>query len=118
MQPLEPTISEPASSRSLRLREILHHVAHLLPAQGPIGVFVHHNTLHAFEDLPFEQAVAEAAEIFRAEPFMKEEAYREQLRTGRILEIDVEDVIAEERDSALLPQYGITRRTLQSCTST
>lgn len=105
--------SEPAHRRPHRLLEILHHVSHLLPAQGPIGVFVHHNTLHAFEDRPFEQAVAEAARMFDAEPYMKEEAYREQLRRGRILEYDIEDVIAEEVDSVLLPQFGITRRTLQ-----
>jgi uncharacterized protein len=74
MQPLETT-SEPAHSRSHRLHEALHHVAHLLPAQGPIGVFVHHNTLHAFEDQPFEQAVAEAARMFGAEPYMSEAAY-------------------------------------------
>ncbi|MBS1828727.1 MAG: DUF2309 domain-containing protein [Acidobacteria bacterium] len=112
MQPLE-TLSEPAHSRSHRLHEILHHVAHLLPVQGPIGVFVHHNTLHAFEDRTFEDAVSEAARIFGAEPYMKEEAYREQLRRGRILEFDIEEVIAEEPDSVLLPQFGITRRTLQ-----
>ncbi len=112
MQPLETT-SEPAHSRSHRLHEALHHVAHLLPAQGPIGVFVHHNTLHAFEDQPFEQAVAEAARMFGAEPYMSEAAYREQLRRGRILECDIEEVTAEEPDSDLLPQFGITRRTLQ-----
>ncbi len=39
--------------------EAVEKIAHLLPAQGPIGVFIHHNTLHAFEHLPFEEAVAD-----------------------------------------------------------
>jgi len=112
MQRLESP-SQPAPPRSRRLHEVLHHVCHLLPVQGPIGVFVHHNTLHSFEDRPFEEAVTEAARIFGAEPYMREEAYREQLRRGRILEYDIEDVIAEEVDSVLLPQFGITRRSLQ-----
>jgi hypothetical protein len=34
--------------RLARLRQAVEHAAHLLPMQGPIGVFVHHNTLHAF----------------------------------------------------------------------
>jgi hypothetical protein len=46
--------------RQEKLRQAIDHVAHFLPKQGPIGVFVHHNTLHAFEELPFEQAVIEA----------------------------------------------------------
>src|SRR5216117_4258071 len=55
-----------------RLRQALDHAAHLLPMQGPIGVFVHHNTLHAFQDSPFEEAVLEAAQLFGAEPYMSE----------------------------------------------
>ena len=59
-----------AAGRLVRLRSAVEHAAHLLPRQGPIGVFVHHNTLHAFEDLPFEQAVIEASHLFGAEPYM------------------------------------------------
>lgn len=28
------------------ITDAIEHAAHLLPAQGPIGVFIHHNTLH------------------------------------------------------------------------
>ena len=44
------------AGRRQAIREAVDHAAHYLPAQGPIGVFVHHNTLHAFEDQPFEEA--------------------------------------------------------------
>ena len=43
-------------SSSLRtLARVIDRVAELLPAQGPISIFIHHNTLHAFEHLPFEE---------------------------------------------------------------
>jgi uncharacterized protein YbcC (UPF0753/DUF2309 family) len=66
------------------LEEILHRAAHLLPAQGPIGVFIHHNTLHAFEHLPFDDAVRTGAQVFGCEPYLPENRYREELRRGRI----------------------------------
>ena len=63
-----------ALSRRDKLREIVDRTAHLLPAQGPIGVFIHHNPLHAFEHLPFECAVLEASQLYGAEPYMAEAA--------------------------------------------
>lgn len=36
--------SSPKTSRSEHLRHIVEHAAHRLPAQGPIGVFIHPNT--------------------------------------------------------------------------
>lgn len=67
-----------------RLRHVIDHAAHVLPAQGPITVFIHHNILHAFEDLPFEQAVVEGGRIFGCQPFLTEERYRAELGRGRI----------------------------------
>jgi len=89
---------------------VLQHVAHFLPAQGPIGVFIHHNTLHAFQHLPFEKAVVEASELFQTEPYMTEEQYRECMRNGRIRAEDLEAVLAREVDAEIVP--SLQRRDL------
>ena len=100
-----------APPREHRLREAVQRAAHLLPAQGPIGVFIHHNTLHAFEHMPFERAVAEARQLFDAEPYMPEAAYRKALEQGRIHIDDVNFVLESEPDADVFP--GLTRRSLR-----
>ena len=83
------------------LRHVMGHLSHLLPAQGPIGVFIHHNTLHAFQHLPFEEAVVEASRVYGTEPYMREEAYRTAYLRGRIHEEDLDDVLQREKDGAI-----------------
>lgn len=94
------------------LEHTLDHLAHLLPAQGPIGVFIHHNTLHAFQHLPFDQAVSEAAKLFGTEPYMSEEAYRAELGRGRIRVSDLNTVLSGEPD-APVPGLPVGRRELR-----
>jgi len=67
-----------------RLRAAVAHAAHLLPAQGPIGVFIHHNTLHAFEHLRFDAAVEAGGVTFGCEPYLSEDRFRAELARGRI----------------------------------
>ena len=95
-----------ALSREQRLNFALERAAHVLPAQGPIGVFVHHNTLHAFESLPFEQAVVEAGNLFGAEPYMAEARYREELARGRITIEDIGAVLEGEPDYPVFPRLS------------
>ena len=97
-----------------RLRRAVEQAEHLLPVQGPIGVFVHHNTLHAFERLSFEQAVIQAAQLFDAEPYMSEAAYRAELSRGRIQLVDVDAVLDQEPDSLIFPRLsrGSLRRAM------
>ncbi|MFO0807809.1 MAG: DUF2309 domain-containing protein [Gemmataceae bacterium] len=78
------------------LRRVIDHAAHLLPAQGPIGVFIHHNTLHAFEDLPFAEAVAKGASVFRCQPYLSKDQYRAELARGRIRFSDLSAVLADD----------------------
>src|SRR5689334_5178989 len=92
----QPVPSQEAGSALPRLREAIDHAAHLLPAQGPITVFIHHNTLHAFEDLPFTDAVARAARVFGCEPYLGEDRYRDELARGRIRFEDLEAVLKED----------------------
>lgn len=85
-----------SGERSHRLLEKIAHAAHLLPAQGPITAFVHHNTLHAFEELPFHEAVVQGGKTFGCHPYMPEEWYRNQMARGRILREDIEAVLIED----------------------
>jgi uncharacterized protein YbcC (UPF0753/DUF2309 family) len=93
-------------SRLERLRSVVDHAAHVLPRQGPIGVFVHHNTLHSFQDLPFEQAVIKASQLFGAEPYMTEVAYRAELARGRIQLVDIDSVLDSEPDALVFARLS------------
>src|SRR5947209_8618988 len=83
-------------ARLHRLNEVIEHASHLLPAQGPITVFIHHNTLHAFEELPFHEAVKQGAHIFGCHPYLSEDRYREELRRGRIRFAELQEVLEED----------------------
>jgi uncharacterized protein len=78
------------------ITRIIDQTSLLLPAQGPISIFIHHNPLHAFESQPFEEAVERAAEQLGREPFLAESRYRDKLTSGRILARDVEALLDEE----------------------
>lgn len=90
------------------LQHVVKHTAHFLPEQGPIGVFIHQNTLQAFQNLPFEEAVQKGARLFATEPFMTEAAFRKEFSVGRIRLEDIEIVLAREADAEILP--GVLRR--------
>ncbi|MGD9902972.1 MAG: DUF2309 domain-containing protein [Vicinamibacterales bacterium] len=72
----------------------LSRAADLLPDQGPIGVFVHHNTLHAFQHLPFHDAVAAGADALGARPYLELSTFRAALNTGRVADADLTHEIA------------------------
>ncbi len=99
--------ADPVERALARAREVL-------PDQGPIGVFIHHNTLHAFQHLPFHEGVQAGAGALGARPYLSQREFRAALAAGRIadddvrLEIDRE--LGERARELVLP--GLTRAEL------
>lgn len=78
------------------LRHSIEQAAHFLPAQGPIEVFVHHNTLHAFEHMPFDEGVRAGGAMYGCHPYLTESRYRREFESGRIRQCDLETVLQED----------------------
>jgi uncharacterized protein YbcC (UPF0753/DUF2309 family) len=104
------------ASEAFSLADILDDAAHLLPEQSPLHMFVHHNTLHAFEHLHFEQAVLDGADCFGTEPYQSEEAFARCLETARIRPVDIDAVLESSRSDADAPTIpgGPSRSELRS----
>lgn len=83
-----------------RIASALEHGLHVLPAQGPIAVFVHHNTLHAFEHLPFDEAVVAGVKKYGAHPYWPESRYRNKVEWGRISVSDLEKELLNDLGDA------------------
>jgi uncharacterized protein YbcC (UPF0753/DUF2309 family) len=90
-----PAVTRHADSSDV-LRQVIQHAAHLLPAQGPITVFVHHNTLHALEDLSFDGAIKHGATTFNCQTLWPKERYRELLERERIRLTDLSAVLLDD----------------------
>ena len=66
------------------LHEVIHELKHFLPAQAPLMDFVHHNTLHAFQKLPFHEALETAHVKLGYQVYFPLETFRSLHQNGRI----------------------------------
>jgi uncharacterized protein YbcC (UPF0753/DUF2309 family) len=78
---------------------LLHQVKHYLPAQAPLKDFIHHNTLHAFQKLPFHEAVRSASHILGYRVSLSLKEFRALYHEGKIRE-DVLDRVISNRHGA------------------
>lgn len=109
-----PAGSSSDATRRGVLRDTVRHLEHVLPAQAPIADFVHHNTLHGLQHLPFREAVAAAAARTGSRGFMRLEESRRCYGRGRVGPDDVDAALrstaALEPDAAVPGIAGVRRK--------
>ncbi len=80
-------------------QHLLHVLKHYLPSQGPLKDFVHHNTLHAFQDMKFYDAIFKASAIFGFQTTFSLTEYRDLYRIGRITPEILDRIIKDRKGS-------------------
>ena len=87
--------------------EVLHTLKHYLPAQAPLKDFIHHNTLHAFQNLKFYKALRNASGIFGYKTSLGLDEFRAHYASGRIREDVLEKVIIDKFGRASLEEWKL-----------
>ncbi|MEK6736903.1 MAG: DUF2309 domain-containing protein [Pseudomonadota bacterium] len=85
--------------------KVLHDLKHFLPAQAPLKDFIHHNTLHSFQQLKFHEATRKSSKIFGYQTKLQLEEYRTLYRSGRIKEDVLKRLISEEKGASCVDEW-------------
>ena len=85
--------------------EILHELKHFLPAQAPLKDFIHHNTLHAFQNLKFYPGIRKASDMFGYKTSLSLDEYRGLYEEQRISPAILKKIITEKKGAALVKEW-------------
>jgi uncharacterized protein YbcC (UPF0753/DUF2309 family) len=80
--------------------QVIDDLKHQLPAQAPLKDFIHHNTLHAFQHMPFQHGIRKASKRFGYRVLLPLKEYRQAYHTNRINHDVLTRVVREEKGSA------------------
>ncbi|MEI7586341.1 DUF2309 domain-containing protein [Runella sp.] len=85
--------------------EILHELKHFLPAQAPLKDFIHHNTLHAFQNLKFYSGIRKASDMFGYKTSLSLDEYRGLYEEQRISPAILKKIITGKKGVALVKEW-------------
>jgi uncharacterized protein len=90
-------VARETTGPSVAVHDILHELRHYLPAQAPLKDFIHHNTLHAFQHLKFNQGLQHATAIFGYKTYLNVDEYRTLFEKGVIKDYILDRVVVREK---------------------
>ena len=76
---------------------VLHELKHYLPAQAPLKDFIHHNTLHAFQQYKFYDGLRNASEMLGYKVSLSLKEYRDLYISNRIKNNIIERTIIQHK---------------------
>jgi uncharacterized protein YbcC (UPF0753/DUF2309 family) len=79
-------------------KHILHELKHYLPTQTPLKDFIHHNSLHAFQNMKFYDAIFKSSKIFGHQATMPLSDFRKLYEIGRIRPEILENIITNRKE--------------------
>jgi uncharacterized protein YbcC (UPF0753/DUF2309 family) len=82
--------------RKFDTTESIEELRHYLPSQAALKDFVHHNTLHAFQNYPFHDANWRASTIFGYRTYLSLDEFRALYESGQIKPNVLQRVIQEQ----------------------
>ncbi|MBI3232960.1 MAG: DUF2309 domain-containing protein, partial [Bacteroidetes bacterium] len=85
--------------------EVIHQLKHYLPAQAPLKDFVHHNTLHAFQNLNFFKALRTASEMLGYRVSLSLKEFRDLYHSKRIKDEMLEKAIIDFKGTSNLTNW-------------
>jgi uncharacterized protein YbcC (UPF0753/DUF2309 family) len=84
---------------------VLHDLKHYLPEQAALKDFIHQNTLHAFQNLKFHDAVRTASEMFGYKVALSLDEFRVLYSEGKIRKDILDQKIIERKGVANLQEW-------------
>lgn len=79
-----------------QLDKVIHDLKHFLPSQAPLKDFIHHNSLHAFQNYDFHVGLNKANKIFGYKTYLQIEDYRRLYNEGKINKKIIERFLPED----------------------
>lgn len=79
--------------------ESLKKLRQFLPSQSPLKDFIHHNTLHAYQDMNFHDALRMASGVFGYKTYMRLDEYRQLHENKTISEYALNKSIQEHTNN-------------------
>lgn len=87
------------------IQKTIQDLKHYLPSQTPLKDFVHHNSLHAFQDTDFYAGIFKARDAFGYNVTLNLNEYRELYNNGRIRKQVLNRIISEKKGADKIDDY-------------